>query len=172
MPPRTTSRGSAPPLPSPPLLLPLLPCPINGSLALSVRIAKRFSISTCIHGVSSRKRRCFSDDKNGLFPSCHPIPPPGDLSVDFSVSFSLLVSRCPSFASSTAWLPGDLTNRLIRSSQILLFVHPARHDTTRCPSRSIYSAPRPALDLIPFSPYEIIPNTYNLDWCIYYLLSI
>lgn len=160
MPPRTTSRGSALPL------FPLLsPCPINRSLALTVRIAKRFSISTCIHGVSTRKRRCSPDDKNGLFLSCRPTPSPRP-AVDFSVSFS-------SFASSTARLPGDLTNRLIRSSsQIPLFVHPARRDTTRCPSRSIYSRPTrfyfpPTTRLDRSRIRTIWPGVY-----IYYLLSI
>lgn len=111
---------------------PFSSCPTRISLALPVRIAKRFSVSTCIHVVSSRRRRCSPDDKNGLFLSCRPIPPPplGDRRFLCLV----LLLRCPSFVSSTARLPRDLTNRLIRSSsQIPLFVHPARRDTTRCP---------------------------------------
>lgn len=124
MPPQTTSRGSA-------LLLlpPVLAC-LDLSLS-SFGSRNGFSISTCIHGVSSRKRRYSVGDKNGLFLSCHPLSL--HLAWRSSISLSLPSCRSLSFTSFTARLPGDLTNRLIRSSsQIPLFVHIPR-DALRDP---------------------------------------
>lgn len=178
MPPRTTSRGSAcsfsllwlPSLSSCPPLLRRI------SLALSIRIAKRFPASPCIHGVSSRKR-CSTDDKNELFLSC--LCRSSSCSFVSSddrrsrVSFSSTATLSHPVSSSTRLKSRrDLTNRLIRSS---LFPDSGlSRCIPRCtaPSFEIHLFGSPPVDSIPFPPLQDYPEYVQFGMvALVYLLS-
>lgn len=123
--------------------------------APSIRIAKRFPTSTCIHGISSWKRR-------------DPLPMirRWEDSLPFSpffphlaiVSRSLLPYHCLlRFSPGCPGGPYESFNSIFPPTPLFR----ATRVAVRRPSRSIYSA-RPGPDPI-FPRYEIIPNTYNLD---------
>lgn len=107
-----------------------------------------------------KEERSSPSDKreDGLF-SLLAFPSPPSFFPIWRSSLALFYRVTVSFASPLD-VPGDLTNRLIRSSSPTPLFRATR-DAVRRPSRSIYSA-RPGSDPI-FPRYEIIPNTYNLD---------
>jgi len=84
------------------------------------------------------------------------------LSVDFSVSFSFFVSRCRFFHRSAPRGSYESFNSIFPDST-LRTSHATWHDALSFEIHLFGST----LDPIPFSSYyKIIPNTYNLDWCI------
>lgn len=167
MPLRTTSRGSA-------LLFLLLSCTFTYTYTHTQRISRPSPLESRNAFLSLHVFMVYPREREDALPTIR-------TGFSFLTVLSLRPARWPSISLSPS-LPSRSFLRFFHrlapggpyeSFNSIFFpdsalpVHLARRDTTRCPSRSIYSAPRPTPDPIPFSfYYEIIPNTYNLDWCI------